>query len=127
MKRETSEWVAKAEGDFISAKREFSAPENPNFDAACFHAQQCAEKYLKARLVEAGRPFPKIHDLGALLNLVLPLEPSWESLREELDNLTNLGVEVRYPGMTADQEDAQEAVRMAEKVRAVVRSFLYLE
>jgi HEPN domain-containing protein len=127
MKRETSEWVSKAEGDFISAKREFSAPENPNFDAACFHARQCAEKYLKARLVEAGRPFPKIHDLGALLNLVLPLEPLWESLRDELEGLTALGGEVRYPGMTADREDAEEAVRTAEHVRKVVRVSLGLD
>ena len=35
------EWIAKAEGDFTSANREFTAPELPNYDAACFHAQQC--------------------------------------------------------------------------------------
>jgi len=91
MKPELSEWVAKAEGDFVTARREISAIEYPNYDAVCFHAQQCVEKYLKARLVAAGRPFPKIHDLSALLNLVLPLEPSWVSLREEPDGLTNLG------------------------------------
>jgi len=40
-----------------------------------FFAQQCVEKYLKARLVEAGIAFPKTHDLEALLDLVLPAEP----------------------------------------------------
>lgn len=124
MKSELSEWVAKAEGDFVTARREISAIECPNYDAVCFHAQQCVEKYLKARLVAAGRPFPKIHDLSALLNLVLPLEPSWVSLLEELDDLTDLGVEVRYPGMTADREDADESVRTAEKVRSLVRATL---
>lgn len=75
MKPETAEWVEKAEGDFRTAVREKNSAEYPNYDAACFHAQQCAEKYLKARLVEAGKDFPKTHDLSAILNLVLPLEP----------------------------------------------------
>ena len=36
MKREVIEWVEKAEGDFISAKREYRARKRPNYDAACF-------------------------------------------------------------------------------------------
>jgi HEPN domain-containing protein len=50
MKPLTSEWVEKAEGDFATAKREIRVRKTPNFDAVCFHAQQCAEKYLKALL-----------------------------------------------------------------------------
>ena len=48
----TREWIDKAEGDFATAGRELRARKNPNYDAACFHAQQCAEKYLKAILQE---------------------------------------------------------------------------
>ena len=124
MKPETAEWVEKAEGDFRTAGREKNSADYPNYDAACFHAQQCAEKYLKARLVEAGKDFPKTHDLSAILNLVLPFEPSWESLREDLEHLTDLGVEVRYPGTTADLEDAEEAMRTAQHVRRIVRTAL---
>lgn len=54
MKVSTREWIEKAEADFISAGREYRARKRPNFDAACFFSQQCLEKYLKARLVEAG-------------------------------------------------------------------------
>jgi hypothetical protein len=36
------------------------APVSPNYDDAAFHAQQCAEKYLKARLIEAACPSPKL-------------------------------------------------------------------
>jgi HEPN domain-containing protein len=67
----TREWVAKAEGDFVSAGRELRARKSPNFDAACFHSQQCAEKYLKAVLHHAGEAFPRTHDLIALLERVL--------------------------------------------------------
>jgi HEPN domain-containing protein len=46
----TTEWIQKAEGDLATAHRELRARKAPNFDAACFHAQQSAEKYLKALL-----------------------------------------------------------------------------
>ncbi len=79
----TTEWVTKVEGDFVTAQRELLARKWPNYDAACFHAQQCAEKYLKARLQEEGIAFTKTHDLSALLDLMLPIEPAWASMRPE--------------------------------------------
>jgi len=80
MKREVIEWVDKAEGDFVSAKREYQARKKPNFDATCFHAQQSAEKYLKAYLQALNIPIPKTHDLVRLLSEIPPT-PALESLR----------------------------------------------
>ena len=60
------------EGDFATAGRELRARKNPNYEAACFHAQQCAEKYLKAILQEQSIPFGRTHNLIALLDLLLP-------------------------------------------------------
>ena len=57
----TQEWVEKAEADFHGALRELRARKHRSLDAICFHAQQCAEKYLEARLQEAGIAFPKTH------------------------------------------------------------------
>ena len=62
MKPLTREWIEKAEGDFATVRREVQARKDPNYDAACFHAQQCIEKYLKARLQEAEVPFGRTHD-----------------------------------------------------------------
>ena len=126
MKASTLEWVERAEGDCRTAERERRA-EPPNYDAAAFHAQQCVEKYLKARLMEEGAPFPKTHDLAALLVLVLPFEPTWEHMLLPLDGLSSLGIEVRYPGAAADAEDAGEAVRVAQAIRQLVRPSLGLE
>lgn len=53
MKPVTTEWIAKAEADYATMLRESRVEENPNWDAVCFHAQQSAEKYLKAKLCEA--------------------------------------------------------------------------
>ena len=122
----TEEWVAKAEGDFKTAQRELSAAEDANYDAVCFHSQQCAEKYLKARLVEAGLSFSKTHDLGIVLDLLGPVEPGWEQMRPELNSLTNLAVEIRYPGCCSDAEDASKAIEVARSVRKIVRQSLGL-
>ena len=108
MKPRTQEWVDKAEGDFITAGRELEATQAPNYDSACFHAQQCVEKYFKARLYENDIPFSKIHDLRILLKALLPLEPAWQQWEVALTDLTMAAVEVRYPGFFADEEVAIE-------------------
>jgi HEPN domain-containing protein len=126
MKPITREWVEKAEGDFASAKRELRARKSPNYDAACFHAQQCAEKYLKARLQEAEIPFPKTHDLTQLLNLLLPIEPLFENLRVFLVPLTSHAVNFRYPGEFSTKEIAKTVVHDCTEVRRSLRRSLEL-
>jgi HEPN domain-containing protein len=127
MKPLTREWIGKAEGDFTTARREVQARKAPNYDAACFHAQQCIEKYLKARLQEMEIPFGRTHDLSALLHLLLPVEPSWESLRPHLRALTTFAVGVRYPGESADKAMAREALALCRDVRRHIRLSLGLE
>lgn len=115
-----------AEGDFATLQREWRARKRPNYDAACFHAQQCAEKYLKARLCEAGIEFPWIHDLVALLEQVLVAEPGWELLREDLAYLSGFAVAFRYPGESCDRRSAGDARRRCMVLRRAARSALGL-
>lgn len=61
MKAQTAEWVEKAEGDWNAARQLDRVRKDPNYDSVCFHCQQCAEKYLKARLVEAALSFARTH------------------------------------------------------------------
>ena len=42
MNPKTQEWIDKAEGDWATMIREYRVRKNPNYDAVCFHAQQCA-------------------------------------------------------------------------------------
>ncbi len=127
MKPIAAEWVAKAEGDFATMERECRAQENPNYDGICFHAQQCAEKYLKARLCEADVSFSKIHDLVVLLEQVLVAEPEWETFREDLAYLSDFAVTFRYPGESADRESALDAQNRCRLFRNVARNALGLE
>ena len=126
MNAEAQAWVAKAEGDFHDVQRGLRARRNPHHDGVCFHAQQCLEKYLKARLVAAGAPFPRTHDLARLLDLILPFEPLWETWRAELNLLSSFAVEFRYPGESATKENARRAGRLCRIFRERLRESLGL-
>ena len=97
MKPLTREWIEKAEGDFATASREMRARKSPNYDAACFHAQQCVEKYFKALLQENSIPFGKTLHLISLLELSIGVEPSMEMFRPQLQSLNTYSVSIRYP------------------------------
>ncbi len=120
----TAEWVEKAEGDYATAGRELRARRHPNYDSACFHAQQVAEKYLKAFLHKNGVNFPKTHSLIELLELCLPLDASFELQRELLVRLDRFAVQYRYPGESADKDEARQAFRSVTSIREFVRSKL---
>ncbi len=120
MKCETREWVQKAEGDYQVAKREIRA-ENAVYDAVCFHAQQCVEKYLKAWLVENSRSFPRTHDLVVLFDLCKNEVSELTPHRASLAFLTTFAIAFRYPGEQATEDDAREAVQTMETLRALIR------
>ncbi len=66
----TREWVARAESDLRAAVYLLEPRIERPTEAICFHAQQCAEKYVKALLVFRGADFPRTHDLEKLADLL---------------------------------------------------------
>ena len=95
-------------------------------DAACFHCQQCVEKYLKARLLEAGIGFPRTHDLLQLLTACLPVEPLWSAYSKVADGMTDYAVDFRYPGHSATLREAKLALKHCRYLRAEARRSLGL-
>ncbi len=126
MKPLVNEWVEKAEGDFRVATQLF-AMEDPIYDAVCFHAQQCVEKYLKAVLQDHDIAFPKTHDLVELLGLNERFVPELLPLEQEMDRLTTYSVETRYTGTSADEQLARTAVDLMTQARTILRRTLGLE
>ena len=124
MKPEILVWINKAEGDWETTLREAAVTVSPNLDAVCFHAQQCAEKYLKAKLVLSDVSFRYSHDLLYLLELVLPIEPGWQFLHDSLFELTTFSVASRYPGLDATPEQAARSVEHCRVVRQTIRNTL---
>jgi len=124
MKPLTVEWLEKAEGDRDTALRELRARKRPNYDAACFHAQQIAEKCIKAFLQESGFTIPYTHNLIDLMMLCGQVDASFLILQNDLKSLEGYAVRFRYPGQAADQAEAKTAVRTAENIRQFVLSRL---
>jgi len=123
----TNEWIEKAEKDFATASRELRVRKMPNYDAVCFHCQQCAEKYLKAILQEKNIAFGMTHNLTTLLDLITPQEPSWELMRPNLERLNVFAVQVRYPGESSDKTIAREALNLCRAIRNRARFSLKLQ
>jgi HEPN domain-containing protein len=121
MKEIVAEWIAKAEGDWAVAEREWRVRKLPNFDAVCFHAQQCAEKYLKARIRDAGEDPPRNHELLPLLDRAAALEPAWEPFRPDMAVLTEYAVKFRYPGEAATKDDARACIQALRRFRSAAR------
>jgi len=121
MKAITQEWVGKAESDWATLMREYRARKNPNYDAVCFHAQQCGEKYLKARLQEAGISFAKTHNLLHLLSSILAVEPNWTNLQNSSAFLTVFAVKYCYPGSSSNKSEAKDTVKHYRLIRNTVR------
>ena len=122
MQPETAEWIEIAEGDFLTATREVAA-DVPNFNATCFHAQQCIEKYLKAVLVERNVAFPRTHQLGFLADLLPELSADLELIRNEIARLSPYAIDVRYPRSGVDADEARQAMDDCASARSHLRGF----
>lgn len=116
-------WVEKAEEDFILAQSALRR-KKPLITGACFHAQQCAEKYLKALLVSKGASFPMTHDLLMLNNLCSASGIFLEIDPKLLNTLTDFAVRTRYPGEDPALNNAKEAIEIAKLIRSLAKSFL---
>ena len=121
----TREWIRKAESDFKTAAHLLKS--SPDLaEGTSSHCQQAAEKYLKAFLVWHQIEFPKTHDIEALLKLAGKMDDKIPEILREAIILTPYGVDYRYPGEYPEvsRSDAERTLRLADHVRAEVRSRL---
>ena len=118
-------WVARAEEDFAAVELGLRQ-EPPLTYIVCFHAQQCAEKYLKAILVAQQYVVPKIHDLLTLQDLCKEASILVEMAPDRLSLLSSYAVKARYPGEDPMLEEAREAAQTARTVRNLARQLLGL-
>ncbi len=117
--------MQKAEEDLVLAEHGLALRENCPYDLICYHAQQCAEKYLKALLTGHALRVPRTHDLRFLMHQM----PADLHLGIELDHvlaLNRYSIETRYPENWDDIErpEAERAVALARAVRDAVRPTL---
>ncbi len=113
-----AEWIRKAENDLAVAKELLERSEPHSLDAICSHAQQAAEKSLKAVYQHFAKRFRYTHDLDELINglrnegITIPLEVTEAAL------LSSYAWEARYPGLSepVTKKEFREALRQAKRV-----------
>ncbi len=88
-------------------------------EIAGFHAQQAAEKALKAWLAIHGQVFPLTQNLGVLLDVLQAREPDAEGFRA-LIALNPFAVQFRYEAMTENAEPLDRQ-SLAASVEALLR------
>lgn len=110
------DWLLRAEGDLALARAPL--PEGAFYEDLCFHAQQAAEKSLKAVYQHFAKRFRYTHDLDELINglrnegITIPLEVTEAAL------LSSYAWEARYPGLSepVTKKEFREALRQAKRV-----------
>ena len=112
-----ADWLRYARSDLNLAR--IAVGSDVMLEMLCFHAQQAAEKGIKAVLLGAGIPFPRTHNIGSLLALL----PATHTLSPDVAlavSLTDYAVANRYPGEYEEVSDVdyEEAIRLASAVVA---------
>lgn len=107
-----SRWLVNAHADLALAR--IPLPEGVQYEQLCFHAQQAAEKSLKAVLLQQKGDIPFTHNLQILLNLLMQCLAIPDELRDIVD-LNPYAVNTRYPGEIelVTEDDYHEAIRLA--------------
>jgi HEPN domain-containing protein len=125
IREKIKEWFSFAEDDLRMALHAEKLKSNVPYRIIAFHAQQCAEKYLKAYLVYQNVDFPYTHSISTLLNLC-GKHTSWVQEIQDADMLTPYAITARYPGQDerVTKSDAHRAIELAQKVRQTVRDAL---
>ena len=111
-------WLRKAESD----RAAIEASMNANvFDVACFHAQQEAEKMLKAYLAYHELDFPPTHNLARLVRLCAKVYPAFAELLSVVEPLTPYAVALRYDlEFWPSRDDAARARTLLDTIREFV-------
>ena len=120
-----SAWLRKADHDLLNIENNLAANDIP-WDTVCFHAQQVAEKVLKAFLAYHGRGILKTHDLVALLSHCVNINRTLSDLEADCRKLTSYGVAARYPDdlFEPSETDALELVSVVGRLRTRILALL---
>lgn len=122
--RIVKQWIEYAEEDLRLARHGLKIRSSCPYKLIAFHAQQCAEKYLKAFLALKQVDFPYTHNIALLLELCSPYA-EWAEKMQMAAALTQYAVTARYPGKGAViKKEAVQAVETANYIRKTLKKAL---
>lgn len=97
IRQKVAQWLEYADEDLRLARHAFSLATGTPYRLIAYHAQQCAEKHLKAFLVHHMIDFPYTHSISRLLELCAT-KASWAADLELTEVLSTYATTARYPG-----------------------------
>jgi len=112
--------LRKARGDEFTVEKLIPDPASQD-EIIGFHAQQAVEKLLKAVLAHHAVPYPRIHDLTELVDLLRENQISFPENLEEIDRLTPFATVFRYADLAAEPPrgfDRAWSLDIVRRVRA---------
>ncbi|MEW6200143.1 MAG: HEPN domain-containing protein [Planctomycetota bacterium] len=109
-------WLAKAASDRLDIENNLRSPTVP-WDTVCFHAQQAAEKALKAFLVFPDCTPPRTHDSVAVLTECARIDATLSPLEPDCQRLTYYAVGARYPDDLYEPDEAAGRAMVAASQR----------
>ena len=125
IQRKVIQWAEYGDEDLRLARHGLTLTSGVPYRLIAYHAQQCAEKYLKAFLVYHQIDFPYTHNIGRLLELCAE-KGEWARHLSEGDELTPFAITARYPGQdeSVTPEESLRAIEIASKIRDTIRKAL---
>ncbi len=115
----------KAENDLFAARATLAA--GRAYDTICFHAQQAAEKSLKALLAASDVIPPRTHELADLIALAKETVAEWPFADARIKVLTHYAVDIRYAATPVpSREEAAAALATAEEVHSLTAQLIGL-
>ena len=126
--RKVQQWLDYADEDLVLARHALTLKSTVPYRLIAYHAQQCAEKHLKAYLVFRQVDFPFTHNLARLVEIAEGLR-SWSDTFRDAEELTPFAVTTRYPGEDepVSGEEARRAIAIAEQTKQIIRDVLTKE
>ena len=91
------EWLKYSKSDYDVSKQLSENMHPRPLEIICFHAQQSAEKALKAFLVRNDILPPKIHDLNQLCEMCGDIDGAFDEIAPLCGSLNRYSVMPRYP------------------------------
>ncbi len=125
LQQKVLQWLIYAEEDLRLGRHGLTLESNCPYRLVAYHAQQCAEKHLKAYLVNQSVDFPYTHNIAMLLELCAE-HVHWPESLIDAEELTPFAITSRYPGEDEEvsRTEAVRAIEIADCVRRVVRTAL---
>ncbi len=121
IRRKVVQWLKYADEDIQLARHALTLSTGVPYRLIAYHAQQCAEKALKAFLVRHRIDFPYTHNISRLLELC-SASAQWGDSLQDAEELSAFAITTRYPGVEEEvsREEALRAIDIADLVRETI-------